>query len=560
MAFSSFRPKSAMGIGAIASDVTEERKMQRELIEAKKQADASNRAKSDFLSRMSHEMRTPMNAIIGMTNMARSAEDVERKDYCLGKIDEASTHLLGVINDILDMSKIEANKFTLSCIEFSFEQMISKVSNIISFRVEEKDLRFSVELADDIPYSIITDEQRLAQVITNLLSNAVKFTPEGGVVGLKASKISEKADELILQIEVSDSGIGISKEQQKRLFRSFEQADGGISRKFGGTGLGLVISKNIIRLMGGKIWVESELGEGSRFIFTFEAKRGSEARPALPALDWKNMQILAVDDEAATHAFFKKLSDAAGFTCRTAANGNEALRMVNQSKPYDIVFVDGHIPGMDGLEFARQVKSRAAQSRVVFMATALERAKLETGAKEAGADGYISKPLFSFQVIDAITNQMASKAVVLPEAGAEENTAEPSRHVKKHVLLAEDIEINREIVLAMLEDTGLIVECAENGVQAVEMFDAFPDRYDIVFMDIHMPDMDGYEATRKIRAMPYEWAKKVPIVAMTANVFKEDVERCLAAGMNDHIGKPIDMDVFFTKLDYYLDMGRDGEK
>jgi signal transduction histidine kinase len=409
----------------ILSDVTQ-------LTRAKTSAETANRAKSDFLSRMSHEMRTPMNAIIGMTHIAKTSRDPERKDYCLEKVDEASKHLLGVINDILDMSKIEADKLELSPVEFNFEKMIMKVTDVIIFRIDEKKQNFAVHLDPRIPPVLTGDAQRLAQILTNLLSNAVKFTPEQGTIRLEVALEKTEGRLCTIRISVTDTGIGITEEQKSRLFNPFEQADGGISRKFGGTGLGLAISRRLVEMMGGAIRIESRPGAGSSFIFTIKAEQALEPRAA------------ASPDS----------SDAGS---AAADNGN-------------------------------------------------------TPAGGAGKDAFKGY----------------------------------------RIILAEDVELNREIVLALLEDTGLTIDCAENGAAALNLFSENPGRYDLIFMDVHMPEMDGFEATRRIRALDNPRGASIPIIAMTANVFREDIERCLEAGMNDHIGKPLDIAVVLEKLRKYL--------
>jgi signal transduction histidine kinase len=421
--------------------LTEELKMESvKAQEAQKKAEESSFAKSEFLSRMSHEMRTPMNAVIGMTAIAQSSSssgDTEKTRYCLDKINEASVHLLGVINDILDMSKIEAGKFEISPTRFDIEKMLDRVIQMIQFRANEKKQRLVVRKSPDLPRFVIADDQRLAQVITNLLTNAVKFTPEQGSVILAVEVSTEYAGAFCtLKVSVIDTGIGISEEQRARLFSRFEQADGSIARKYGGTGLGLAISKSILELMGGRIWVESEKGKGSSFFFEIK---------------------VAIDDTVSADA------DSEG--------------AVSAHKPVD--------PD-----------------------------QTEDNAGEA-----------------------------LPDAGV---------FAGQRILLAEDVAINREIILALLEDTGVIIDCVENGAQAVKLFSENADKYRLIFMDMQMPEMDGLEASRRIRALESKAAKTVPIIAMTANVFSEDIERCLNAGMDDHIGKPIDFDDLMKKLKKYL--------
>jgi len=393
-----------------------------DIMEAKKRVEQASRAKSNFLANMSHEIRTPLNAIIGMTTIAKDSIEPMRKDYCLGKIESASMHLLGIINDILDMSKIEEDMLELSNTEFVFSEMIDRVVNIFEFRLNEKRQKLVIKRDPSIPQRIITDEQRLAQVITNLIGNAVKFTPEEGEITLSFRRLAgaDKDEKFCtLEITVADTGIGIPKEQQAKLFTSFVQVDSSITRKFGGTGLGLAISKKIVELMQGRIRVESEEGKGASFIFTVRA------------------EIPAVSSDA------------------------------------------------------------------VF----------------------------------------ASDAPVLDT---------PRDYRGKRILLAEDVEINREIVIAVLEPLGLEIVEAEDGKKACDLFHADPDGFDLIFMDIHMPGIDGYEAAKYIRALEHPRAQTVPIIAMTANVFREDVERCLAAGMNGHLGKPLDFNTVMAVMGKHL--------
>ncbi|MCL2627183.1 MAG: ATP-binding protein [Oscillospiraceae bacterium] len=384
---------------------------------AVQQTKAASRAKSDFLSNMSHEIRTPLNAIVGMTVIGKKAADLENKNNALGKIEDASSHLLGVINDVLDMAKIEADKLELAPTSFIFEKMLQKAINTIHYRANEKNHTLTVNVDKSIPRYIVADEQRLAQIIINLLTNAVKFTPPGGHISINASLIDNYDDTLKLRIEVSDTGIGISPDQQDKLFEAFEQANSGVNREFGGTGLGLSIAKRIVEMMGGRIWVESEFGKGAKFVFVALAARSD------------------IDDD-------------------------------------------------------------------------IERDEIKTGT----------------------TGSFSGK----------------------RLLIAEDIQINTDILIALLEDTGLEIDCVENGQEALDAITAQPDKYDIVFMDLQMPVMDGLEATRRIRTLPGHNRDKLVIIAMTANVFQEDINNCLAAGMDDHISKPLDIEILLGKLQDYL--------
>jgi signal transduction histidine kinase/DNA-binding response OmpR family regulator len=516
------------------------------------QAERASQAKSVFLANMSHEIRTPMNAIIGMTAIAKSSPDIERKEYCLEKIEDASHHLLGVINDILDMSKIEANKFELSFTGFNFEKMLRKVVNVSAFRIDEKGLDFTVHIDKRIPRDFYGDEQRLAQVITNLLSNAVKFTPEGGFIRLE-TKLEEETEGLCtLLVSVADSGIGITPAQQQRLFASFEQADSSTSRKFGGTGLGLAISKRIVEMMDGTIWVESEPGRGSTFAFRVKMRRGEGEEGLLGSgIRWKNLRVLAVDDAEDIREFFVEIAGGLSFSLDTAAGGEEALALIEKNGNYDIYFVDWKMPGMDGVELSRRIKEKGGTS-VVIMISAVQLAAIEAEAKAAGVDKFLPKPLFPSAIADCVSQCLGQENLAAGAAGDGEKPAVTDNFAGCRVMLAEDVAINREIVLALLEPVSLEIIPAENGVQALELFTKAPETYDLIFMDVQMPEMDGYEATRRIRASGTPNAASIPIIAMTANVFREDIEKCLAAGMDAHVGKPIDIEEMLSVLRKFL--------
>jgi two-component system, sensor histidine kinase and response regulator len=546
----------AIRVAGALMDITDTKNMLLDKERQRAEAEAANRAKSTFLSTMSHEIRTPMNAIIGMVKIGKEAPGIERKDYCFMKIEDASNHLLGVINDILDMSKIEANKFELYPVEFELEKMLRRVVNVVNFRIDEKQQKFSAHIDRAIPRNLIGDDQRIAQVITNLLGNAIKFTPEKGSITL-AVRLTQKLDNLCtLQFSVSDTGIGITPEQKEKIFQSFEQAESSTTRKYGGTGLGLAISKNIVEMMGGGISVESESGKGSTFTFTIQAMRGTEEKHGLLAddINLKNVRVLAVDDDPDILAYFMDIAQRFGLSCDTALSGEKALDLISQKNGYHIYFIDWKMPGMDGIKLARKIKEHGQDKSVVIMISAAEWSTIAEEAKSAGVDKFLSKPLFPSTIAEVINECL----------GVDKQQAEQSHAAEiagifagRHLLLVEDVEINREIVLTLLEPTQLKIDCAENGAVAVKMFTGAPQKYDVIFMDVQMPEMDGYEATKRIRALEAETGSasnvhRVPIVAMTANVFKEDIEKCLAAGMDSHVGKPLDFEEVMKRLHLYL--------
>ena len=582
----------SMLIGTVIRDVTVFFEHERSLDEARREAEAANLAKSEFLSRMSHEIRTPMNAVLGMINIGLGTQDVEKKDHCFARAESASKHLLGIINDVLDMSKIEADKFELSYSSFDFEKMLKNITNMANVRAEEKKQDLIVNLSYDVPAFIHSDELRLSQVITNLLTNAIKFTPERGTIILSVEKIGEDDADVMLQVGVSDTGIGISEEQQKRLFTSFNQADASIAQTYGGSGLGLAISKRIIELMGGRIWIVSEAGKGSQFIFTLQTKKveGKTREQLVTKVNQKKMRILAVDDSDETREYLLHIMDALNLRCDVASDGYQALHMIESAKsdPYNVFFVDWMMPGMDGIELSNKIKKTSGENSVVIMISANDWNAFEEEAKAVGVDLFIPKPLFPSTISNAINICMNAEAAekeaetAAAEAVETSGAAEPAETAKAAqaakaadnaeaaggagkkaqktandfsdytVLIAEDVDINREIMSAVLEDTGIAIDYAENGKDAVCMFSANPRKYNMILMDINMPEMDGYEATRLIRACSLPRADSIPIVAMTANVFREDIEKCLAAGMNDHIGKPIDVVDLFAQLTKYL--------
>ncbi|MCL2244560.1 MAG: response regulator [Treponema sp.] len=540
-----------IGIGFLY-DLSDIKQLTGDLEKALQRATIASEAKGLFLSNMSHEMRTPLNTIMGMASIGKNAPGLDRKNYALGKIEEASSHLLGVINDVLDMSKIEAGKLELVMSDYSFEKILRKSINAISLRMEQKMQEFHISIDGSIPHLLECDDQRLTQVIINLLSNAVKYTPEGGVICLNASLQSEDDGICTIVIEVTDTGIGLTTEQIAKIFGAFEQADRGISRKFGGTGLGLAISKRIVEMMGGTISVTSELGKGSSFKFDFKAIRSKgDVVPLLdPSVNWDNIQILIVDDSPDILVYFSEILKKYGVNCDVAQNGEEAFEMIKQSGGYDMYFVDWKMPGINGIELTMKIKD-AKQNRksVIIMISSTDWTVIHEKAEGAGVDKFLMKPLFASDIMDCMNVCLSANGSKTPRQQKNINAGE---FKGCRILLAEDIEINREILLASMEETGVEIDCAENGLEAVRTIMDNPDKYEMIFMDVQMPEMDGLEATRVIRKRGYN----IPIIAMTANVFKEDIELCLDAGMNDHIGKPLDLSNVLDKVRRYRKIKR----
>ena len=544
-----------IGLGYLY-DLRDIKKLTKELEDALKRATIASEAKGIFLSNMSHEMRTPLNTIMGMASIGKNAPYIDRKNYALGKIEEASSHLLGVINDVLDMSKIEAGKLELVLSDYSFEKILKKAINAISLRMEQKRQEFNVSVDGSIPHFLVCDDQRLTQVIINLLSNAVKYTPEGGSIRLKASLYKETDDICTITIEVTDTGIGLTPEQISKIFGAFEQADRGTSRKFGGTGLGLAISKRIIEMMGGVICVSSEPGAGSEFKFNFKAKRSKEDSNRIldPSVNWDNIKVLSVDDSPDVLIYFSEILKKYGVTCDVALSAEEAIEKIKNSGGYDMYFVDWKMPQMNGIELTAKIKEyNPDRKSVVIMISSTEWSLIHDKAEDAGVDKFLMKPLFASDIMDCMNVCLGVNDSIRPRQHKNINAGELKGC---RILLAEDIEINREILLASLEETDAEIDCAENGLEAVSMISQYPDKYEMVFMDVQMPEMDGLEATRIIRQKGFN----IPIVAMTANVFKEDIELCLNAGMNDHIGKPLDLSNVLEKVRKYRKTGKNIRK
>jgi signal transduction histidine kinase/CheY-like chemotaxis protein len=504
------------------------------LIESANKAAAANVAKSEFLSRMSHEIRTPMNAIIGMTALAKRSSDLAKIHQYLEHLNESAQRLLSIINDVLDMSKIESGKITISPNEFDFTKMIENALNVISEMAREKNVTLKHNYHYHFTNAVFADELRISQIVVNLLSNAVKFTPEGGEIRLDVNVSEIEEDNRRLIVSVTDNGIGIAPENIDKLFKSFEQADNSITRSYGGTGLGLAICKRMVDLMGGNVMVKSELGVGSKFEFNVPFSWGMPLAGITEGKAPESIKVLVVDDEVPIIEYFAELLLTYGILADTADNGKDAVELAKLTK-YDIVFLDWHMPDFTGEDVAREI-SLISPSTKIIMISGYDWEEMAKSVAEFGVTDYIRKPVPPSDIYSKIV-QAVNLNIALPES---------MNLSGKKILLVEDVEMNRMIVTGLLEDTGAVITEAENGEIAVEA--AKQTHFDIILMDMQMPVMDGLTATMKIR----EFDTETPIIAMTANAFKEDAERCIAAGMTAHIGKPIDTDNFLLTLKNYL--------
>ena len=550
-----------LGIAGIMSSLLEKKRMQDRLEEAIRAANRANQAKSEFLSRMSHEIRTPMNAIIGMNEIAKKSDDPARMRYCLEKVESAAQQLLSLINDVLDLSKIEANKLEIVNAPFDFEGMLQSLYHVVQARVEEKKLEFTFDLTGMPDRHVVSDRLRLTQIVTNFLSNAVKFTPEGGRVVLHAHFRAEDDERTLLRVAVRDTGIGISEEDRKKLFQSFEQADSSVAHRFGGTGLGLAICKKLADLMGGDIQVESEPGKGSCFTFEIPVWLGAPLAPATERPKQAgSVRVLLVDEDQDTLAACRRMLEHFQMSCDAAGDADTALdllgRAAGERAPYDAVFWGCR--AQDG-ELARtfeRIRRCCAPDRVILMSPSSEWPDIEERAATAGFVRHLAKPVLPSFLLDAIVERAGT---TVKRAGGPTDEARHDWRGKR-VLVAEDIELNQEILCSLLEPTGVEIDCKDDGDAAVAAFEGAESAYDLILMDMQMPRMDGIEATRRIRACGREDARTVPILAMTANAFAEDVDRCLAAGMNGHVAKPIDVKDLMEKLDRFLTQARREER
>ena len=530
-------------------ETRESMEQQSVLQEALQEAESANKAKTAFLSNMSHEIRTPMNAIIGLDNIALNDPDLPDKtrEY-LEKIGTSAQHLLSIINEILDMSRIESGRLTIKNEEFSFSRTLEQVNTIISGQCRDKGLNYECRTKGQIDEYYIGDDMKLRQVIINILGNAVKFTPAGGTVSFNIEDVARMDRKATLRFTIRDTGIGMSREYLPKLFEPFTQEDSSNTNKYGSTGLGMPITKSIVELMNGTIEVESEKGRGTTFIVTITLTQADhktdingdeEIRP-------HEMVVMVVDDDPVACEHAEVVLGQAGISCEKAMSGKEAVEMVKmrhaRREDYNLIIVDWKMPEMDGVETTRQIRDIVGPDTPIIILTSYNWEDIETEAREAGVDTFAAKPLFAGTVMDEFREAFRKK------------NSKPARKTVdlkgRRILLAEDVMVNAEIMMMVLSMREMEVEHAENGREAVEMFSSHEEGYyDAVLMDMRMPEMDGLEATRTIRAMNRKDAGTIPIIALTANAFDEDVQRSMQAGLDAHLCKPVEPEVLFETLE-----------
>jgi PAS domain S-box-containing protein len=550
-----------IGSIAVARDVTQHKRSEEALRLAREAAEAANHAKSSFLARMSHEIRTPMNGVLGMTELLLETGLTSTQRKYAETVQRSGKNLLGIINDLLDFSKIEAGKLELENVDMDLRRTIEDIVDLLAERAHAKGLELACSIPPDLLTQVRGDALRLGQILTNLVGNAVKFTDEGSIV-IRVESVEETRSHVTMRFDVSDTGVGISKEAQSRIFDEFAQADGSTTRKHGGSGLGLAISKQLVEMMGGSIHVESEAGAGSTFWFTanFEkqvAQAPGESR-SIPIGLLTGVRALLVESSALNRGILQQQMSTWEMTLRIAETPKQAVEMLAQaaarSVPYEVALIDLGLPGMDALELARSIRARPdiAKVRLVMLTRRHADSRI---ARDAGFDACLVKPVRQTVLYECLVNVMAGRpqeAVAAPAVPAP--VARAPAGIRGHILVVEDNLINQQVALGILQIQGYKVSVANNGKEALEAY--AQGAFDLILMDCHMPEMDGFEATMEIRRREQAaGSRRVPIVALTANAMAQDREECLSAGMDDHVAKPFSMQTMQEMLDRW--MGRE---